>query len=79
MKFIAKVLIKIYQATLSLDHGLVGKMFPNTRYCRYSPSCSQYTYYAVDKYGMFKGIWMGIKRLSRCHPGSNHPHYDPVK
>ncbi|MFZ2152827.1 MAG: membrane protein insertion efficiency factor YidD [Microgenomates group bacterium] len=37
-------------------------------YCRFSPTCSEYTYQAVEKYGVVKGLWMGVKRLSKCHP-----------
>lgn len=36
--------------------------------CRYSPTCSQYMREAVEKYGVTRGAWMGIKRLGRCHP-----------
>ena len=38
--------------------------------CRFIPTCSQYTYLAVEKYGVVKGLWLGIKRISRCHPWS---------
>ncbi len=44
--------------------------------CRFYPSCSQYTYEAVSKYGFNKGLMMGIKRVIRCHPfspGGYHP------
>ena len=36
--------------------------------CRFLPSCSEYTYEAVEKYGIVKGLWMGIKRVMKCHP-----------
>jgi len=37
--------------------------------CIFIPSCSEYTYEAVEKYGVIKGLWMGVKRVSRCRPG----------
>ncbi len=46
------------------------------RVCRFYPSCSQYTYEAVFKYGIFKGLCMGTKRVLNCHPfnpGGYHP------
>jgi len=68
MKTLALGLIRIYQMTLS---PFVG------RGCRYMPTCSQYTYEAISRFGTSKGIWMGIKRLSRCHP-FHAGGYDPV-
>ncbi|MBU1032610.1 membrane protein insertion efficiency factor YidD [Patescibacteria group bacterium] len=80
MKFARKLgqtLIVIYQRTLSLDHGPLARLFPY-RMCKYTPTCSEYTYQAIGKYGLFKGSWMGAKRILRCNPWSEGGH-DPLK
>lgn len=46
--------------------------------CVFYPSCSEYTKQAITKYGIFKGIFLGIKRISRCHPWQKN-HIDPLK
>jgi putative membrane protein insertion efficiency factor len=45
--------------------------------CRYFPSCSHYSQEAVEKYGVLKGVWLGVKRLGRCRPLGGQG-YDPV-
>ncbi|MDD3006597.1 MAG: membrane protein insertion efficiency factor YidD [Candidatus Pacebacteria bacterium] len=60
-------LIRFYQKTLSLDHGLFS-FVKNTQGCCFFPSCSEYTYQAVEKYGIWKGGLLGVKRILRCHP-----------
>ena len=45
--------------------------------CRYQPTCSEYTLQAIRKYGPWKGLWLGMKRIMRCHPWGGSG-YDPV-
>jgi putative membrane protein insertion efficiency factor len=68
MKYLVMGLIRLYQLTLS-------KVSPPT--CRFEPSCSVYGYEAIDKYGFFRGGWLAVKRVARCHP-FNPGGYDPV-
>ena len=75
-KAIVLILIRGYQKTLSFDHGPLKILYPSG-YCRFSPSCSQYTYEAVNRYGALKGSWLGLKRIVRCNPWNQGGH-DPV-
>jgi hypothetical protein len=61
-------LIKFYQI-------LISPVLPSS--CRYMPTCSEYSKEALKKYGLFKGGWLGVKRISRCHPWGGNG-YDPV-
>jgi putative membrane protein insertion efficiency factor len=68
VKVIFLALIRFYQKFIS---PMLGSN------CRYYPSCSQYTYEAIERYGVLHGGWMGFKRISRCHPFAKGG-YDPV-
>ena len=63
------VLIRIYQYVISPWMGASK--------CRFTPSCSHYTSEAIEKHGPIKGIYLGVKRLSKCRPGGGQG-YDPV-
>ena len=59
MKFIALFLIRLYQNTLSV-------ILPPS--CRFTPSCSQYGYEAIQRFGWRRGWWSALRRIARCHP-----------
>ncbi|MBE7709404.1 MAG: membrane protein insertion efficiency factor YidD [Cyanobacteria bacterium SIG32] len=67
MKKIFTFLITIYQK--------ISRLTPPV--CRFTPTCSEYMKQAIQKYGVLKGGWLGIKRICRCHP-LNPGGYDPV-
>jgi uncharacterized protein len=68
MKKIMLKLIRIYQKTISPDHGLFTS---GTLRCRFYPSCSEYCYQVIEKRGIFKGVVAGIYRIIRCNPWSS--------
>ena len=72
MKNIFIGLISFYQKHISSYLGHIGIN------CKYYPTCSEYTKQAIEKYGVFKGIILGIKRILRCNPFSKGG-YDPLK
>jgi putative membrane protein insertion efficiency factor len=70
-------LIRIYQKTLSFDHGPLKIYYPHG-FCRFSPTCSDYGAEAITKYGLIKGGLMAGWRVLRCNPWNKGGH-DPVK
>ena len=71
-----KFLIRLYQKTLSPDHGWFKNAHPHG-FCRFYPSCSEYAYQAIEKHGIIKGIGLAGRRLLKCHPWSP-PRIDKV-
>lgn len=61
LKMLGIFFIKLYQFILR-------PLFPSS--CRFQPTCSEYTIQAIQKYGLFKGIYLGSRRISRCHGGN---------
>jgi putative membrane protein insertion efficiency factor len=65
----ALLALRFYKAYLSI-------LFAGS--CRYEPTCSRYAYEAIERFGVARGVWLGLKRLLRCHPLSRKFGYDPV-
>jgi putative membrane protein insertion efficiency factor len=65
----ALLALRFYKAYLSI-------LFAGS--CRFEPTCSRYAYEAIERFGVARGIWLGMKRLLRCHPLSRKFGYDPV-
>ena len=66
---IALFVLRCYKIYLSM-------LFAGT--CRFEPTCSQYAYEAIERFGVLRGVWLGSKRLARCHPFSGQFGFDPV-
>lgn len=75
MKHAALLFIKLYKGTIS---PLLDFLFGKGNMCRFQPTCSEYMYEAIEKYGVVKGGRMGVKRVLRCHPLGGDG-YDPVR
>lgn len=67
-KYIFIAPIRFYQSFIS---PMIGQN------CRYQPTCSHYMIGAINEWGIFKGLWLGLKRIFRCHPWAGHGP-DPV-
>jgi hypothetical protein len=71
------LVLEFYQQTLSLDHGLLGKIYPSTSACKLTPTRSEYGYESIKRFGVFKGNYLALKRVVRCNPWSEPGSYDP--
>ena len=69
--------IRWYQKTLSPDHGPLNILY-SEGFCRFKPTCSEYTHQSIEKYGAIKGCFKGLWRILRCNPWSKGG-YDPVR
>jgi len=66
----------VIAALLGFYKRFVSPLLPSA--CRFEPTCSEYMRQAVLPYGALRGVWMGLKRLARCHPFHSGG-YDPVR
>ncbi|MBP3463270.1 MAG: membrane protein insertion efficiency factor YidD [Clostridia bacterium] len=72
MKKISIFLLRFYKKRISPIFSFMGI------HCKYYPTCSEYMRQAIEKYGFFKGFWLGVWRFLRCNPFSKGG-YDPLK
>jgi len=77
MTYLILKIIKFYQKFLSPDTGFL-RFLKTTKACRFYPSCSEYLFLAIKKYGLLKGLSKGFFRLLKCNP-FNCGGYDPLK
>lgn len=66
-KYCAILMIRVYQHTLSLDHGPLRHIYPYG-YCRHSPSCSEFSKQKISKHGFCIGVIQTVYRILHCHP-----------
>jgi hypothetical protein len=69
--------IRFYQRYLSPDTGVLKTLYLVDSACRFTPTCSEYMYQAIQRYDIMKGTYMGLRRILRCHPW-NKGGYDPI-
>lgn len=77
MRFLLLKIIRLYQISLSPDHGFLAFRHPYG-FCRFTPTCSEYGRQSIQKFGSLYGLWLTLKRVLRCHPWSKGG-YDPVQ
>lgn len=69
--------IRFYQKHLNVNNSLARALFLTDNSCRFSPTCSEYSYEAILKYGILRGLLLSLRRIIRCHPFSKGG-WDPV-
>ena len=75
MKFLKKIAFYIVISPVKFYKYFISPFTPSS--CRHVPTCSTYFIESVKVHGVFRGTWLGLKRLSTCHPWGSHG-YDPV-
>ena len=68
-------IVRFFLWTIRIYQKFISPLFAPS--CRFYPSCSEYMYQSLEKYGTIKGLLLGVKRIIKCHPG--HPGgFDPI-
>ena len=75
MNFLSRIARAVVIAPIRFYQLCISPFTPPC--CRFTPTCSQYAIEAVRKHGAVKGVWLAVKRISRCHPWGGSG-YDPV-
>jgi putative membrane protein insertion efficiency factor len=70
------ILVRVALFALRCYKAYLSMLFAGT--CRFEPTCSQYAYQAIERFGVLRGVWLGGQRLVRCHPFSGKFGFDPV-
>ena len=77
LKLFSSILKKILIGMVKFYRKFISPYMGNMK-CRFTPTCSEYALEALSKYGPFKGTYLSLKRILKCHPHSKHSGYDPV-
>jgi len=75
LKLIQQVIGKLFLGIIGFYQRVISPFTPST--CRFQPTCSSYAKTAIERFGPFRGGWLAVKRISKCHPLGSHG-YDPV-
>ncbi len=75
MKWIKKIVVFPLVALVKMYQLLISPLFPSV--CRFQPTCSHYMIESLNVWGPIKGLYLGLRRIMRCHPWGGHGH-DPV-
>lgn len=75
LSLVRKAAVQALCLPILFYRACISPMFPPA--CRYTPTCSAYALEAIRRHGPFKGLWLAVRRISRCHPWGGSG-YDPV-
>jgi putative membrane protein insertion efficiency factor len=75
MEIFIRPVTLIFIGAVKLYQAIISPLMPMS--CRHMPTCSEYTIEALKTFGLFKGLYLSIRRILRCRPGGSHG-YDPL-